>query len=370
MFSKRILPVIAAVLLVVYLGILGAQFLTREREITRTAPLESVPIGRYPGASSSETEASSGTGASSEATASSDAGASSEAGAAPIAAVSREASSEASAAQVPPVDAQADYGFEFSSLSVKQGGFAILTVHGAARADGIRVSSSLGVDPVWGPAGDGLAALFPIRFNCPVGEYLVAVEGGGHREEFLLNVADGEFPVQYLEIDDSIADDTIRSTAANDEYMAKAQPIKSLWRGEALWDGPFILPVEGGWRSTEFGSIRYVNGVYTEQHGGTDIAVPLGTPARAANRGEVVFAEFLQLTGNTVAIEHGLGLKTWYYHMDSLAVSAGDTVEKGDLIGEVGSTGFSTGAHMHFGASIGTVWIDPDLLLDERNLPS
>jgi len=335
MLSRRILPAIAGLLLVVYLGVLGAQFLQRMKEYRRTAPLENVAVEMNL-ASSKETGAV----------------------------------SAAPSLPEEPIDAAEDYGFELSPLTVKQGGYALLTVHGATLLSDVRVTSPFSYTPSWTELGDGICAFFPIRFDCPLGEYLVTAEGGGHNEEFLLNVVDGEFPVQYMEIDEKTADETIRSTAANDEYMAKAQPIKSVSVHEVLWDGPFMLPVEGGWRSTEFGSIRYVNGVYTEQHGGTDIAVPLGTPAHAANDGLVVFAEPLLLTGNTVAIEHGMGLKTWYYHMDSIAVSAGDRVEKGDVIGYVGSTGFSTGPHMHFGASMGAVWIDPDLLLDEGNLPA
>ena len=78
----------------------------------------------------------------------------------------------------------------------------------------------------------------------------------------------------------------------------------------------------------------------------------------------MLFADFVALTGNTVCIEHGLGLKSWYYHMNSLNVTEGETVGRGQQIGSVGSTGFSTGPHLHFAISVWNVYVDPQLLLD------
>ena len=73
-----------------------------------------------------------------------------------------------------------------------------------------------------------------------------------------------------------------------------------------------------------------------------------------------MFAGYLQLTGNTIAIEHGLGLKTWYYHLVSLDIETGDMVERDQRIGAVGTTGFSTGPHLHYGMSVFGVFINPD----------
>ena len=67
----------------------------------------------------------------------------------------------------------------------------------------------------------------------------------------------------------------------------------------------------------------------------------------------------LPISGNTVLIEHGYGLKSWYYHMDSLNVSQDEMVKQGQIIGEVGSTGFSTGPHLHFAMSVNRVFVNP-----------
>ena len=71
------------------------------------------------------------------------------------------------------------------------------------------------------------------------------------------------------------------------------------------------------------------------------------------------------MTGNTVVIEHGYGLKSIYYHMSELDCKVGDMVKKGDIIGKVGSTGFSTGPHLHFSMAVNTVWINPWQFIDE-----
>ena len=79
----------------------------------------------------------------------------------------------------------------------------------------------------------------------------------------------------------------------------------------------------------------------------------------AANNGKILFADFLQLTGNTVVIDHGFGLKSFYYHMDSLNVKEGDMVQTGDIVGTVGSTGYSTGPHLHYSLLVNNVFINP-----------
>ena len=115
-----------------------------------------------------------------------------------------------------------------------------------------------------------------------------------------------------------------------------------------------------------YGKRRYVNGAPTSyRHNGLDIGHDLGVPVMASNTGRVLIADYLIGTGNTVVIEHGFGLKTWYYHMDELNVKTGDMVTKGDILGTVGSTGFSTGPHLHFSSSINNAYINPITLINE-----
>ena len=105
-----------------------------------------------------------------------------------------------------------------------------------------------------------------------------------------------------------------------------------------------------------------------EQHAGIDYPAPEGTQVWAPNNGRVLYAGFLQLTGNTICIEHGFGLKSWYYHLSAVEVEAGQMVKTGDPIGKVGTTGFSTGPHLHFTMSINNVYVNPEQCLGENIL--
>lgn len=94
-------------------------------------------------------------------------------------------------------------------------------------------------------------------------------------------------------------------------------------------------------------------------HSGIDIGAPSGATIVAADAGTVVTATYSSSYGNYVVISHGSGNSTLYAHMSSMAVSAGTTVTKGQTIGYVGSTGWSTGAHCHFEIKIGGTLVDP-----------
>ena len=110
------------------------------------------------------------------------------------------------------------------------------------------------------------------------------------------------------------------------------------WRGI---DWPVTGRISG-----VFGSQRILNGQPRQPHYGIDIAVPKGTPMRAPASGLVTLVKDLYFSGWTVIINHGLGLNSTFLHLDSTAISVGDTVQRGSIIGTVGSTGRSTGPHL------------------------
>ncbi|MHB0886561.1 MAG: M23 family metallopeptidase [Bacillota bacterium] len=141
---------------------------------------------------------------------------------------------------------------------------------------------------------------------------------------------------------------------------AKAHPT-----AKPLWDGDFIKPLEGE-ISTEFGQVRYVNGVLTSRHSGLDLEAPMGAVIHAVNSGLVVFVGPLKISGNTVIIDHGLGYFSSYNHMSKFSVKAGDSVLKGQEIGRVGSTGFSTSAHLHWTMTVGLTGVSPWLFIGKQ----
>ncbi len=127
----------------------------------------------------------------------------------------------------------------------------------------------------------------------------------------------------------------------------------------------FAIPVEGE-RTTEFGVARYHDNIFTGHHQAIDIAAWYGTPIYAPQDGIVTLAQMMLAQGNIAYIDHGMGLFTEYMHMDELAVKVGDRVKKGDVIGYVGSTGVSTGPHLHLAFWIGHVPVNPDSFLEQN----
>ena len=130
---------------------------------------------------------------------------------------------------------------------------------------------------------------------------------------------------------------------------------------EFLADTPTLWPLKGvhgvittrfGWTINPFTSLGYL-------HLGVDIAWGLGTPIVAAANGTVVQTGYNQGAGNFVAIQHKYGFMTRYFHMMRIATYTGAYVNRGDVIGYLGSTGFSTGPHLHYEVHLGTNYLDP-----------
>jgi murein DD-endopeptidase MepM/ murein hydrolase activator NlpD len=127
---------------------------------------------------------------------------------------------------------------------------------------------------------------------------------------------------------------------------------------EKLWDGQWLVPAPGE-ITTQFGEQRsYNNGPPSGHHSGTDIGSAEGNPVIATNHGRVVLARQLSLRGNMVIVDHGGGLFSGYAHMSVFSVGEGQLVAAGDQLGQVGSTGLSTGAHLHWEMAAGGVLVD------------
>lgn len=130
-----------------------------------------------------------------------------------------------------------------------------------------------------------------------------------------------------------------------------------------LWIDSFLLPLEGRITS-EYGAIRIINENPPRRHSGLDIGAEEGTSIITPNNGIVRLSGFLLSGGNTVIIDHGMGLSSTYMHLETIAVNTGQTVTRGELIGTVGMTGYSTGPHLHWEVNIGQTPVNPQQLLD------
>ena len=141
---------------------------------------------------------------------------------------------------------------------------------------------------------------------------------------------------------------------------------KILLENENFLNG-FVQPVKGIITGV-FGSQRVLNGKPKSPHRGLDIANNEGTPVVSTNDGVVILAEpDLYYTGGTIVVDHGYGVKSIYAHLASVDVALNSKIKKNEVIGTVGSTGRSTGPHLHWGIMVFDTYVDPELLLKKYN---
>lgn len=145
--------------------------------------------------------------------------------------------------------------------------------------------------------------------------------------------------------------------------QAERERLATVWSQVtpvAQWSAPFRLPIDDYLEiSADYGARRsYNGGPYRSFHEGTDFSAFRGTPVYAPAAGTVVIAEPLFVRGGAVILDHGLGIFTGYYHLSAVHVEPGQQVLQGDLLGEVGTTGLSTGNHLHWDLIINGTWVD------------
>ncbi|MGB9893618.1 MAG: M23 family metallopeptidase [Candidatus Saccharicenans sp.] len=178
-----------------------------------------------------------------------------------------------------------------------------------------------------------------------------------------LNVLAKEFPKIKLKVDQKYVTPPKEFQERIKREAELLDHIYSITRPEWLAEGSFISPCEGK-LFPNFGQQRIYNNVPRSVHSGVDIAVPFGHPIKAANSGLVVLASELYFSGKTVIIDHGLGLFSSYSHLSRLLVKRAEKVKAGQVIGLAGSTGLSTGPHLHWAIRINKIRVDPLALME------
>lgn len=165
------------------------------------------------------------------------------------------------------------------------------------------------------------------------------------------------FPVEYItlppgQIEGLPADQIQAEINIRSSTFAAFTPAK-------LWSGAFIVPAVGPITGT-FGDGRsYNGGPVSSRHSGTDFGSPEGTPVVAAATGRVAWAGYLATRGNSVMIDHGAGVFTGYHHLSRIDVVIGQDLVLGQEVGAIGTTGLSTGPHLHWELVVGGINVDP-----------
>lgn len=204
---------------------------------------------------------------------------------------------------------------------------------------------------------DCFVAVGAVDMETLPGEYTIRLNVGEDMKDLSLSVKQTRFEALRV----TLAEDKVSLSAKNMKRAEKeAEKLNALWQraSEKLWEGSFILPLEND-TSTPFGARRIINQKKISIHKGLDIKGKEGDNVKASNRGMVVLAEELFFGGNTVVLDHGMGIYTVYMHLLAFNVKNGDIVLKGDIIGLVGSSGRANGPHLHFGVKVADINTNP-----------
>ena len=196
------------------------------------------------------------------------------------------------------------------------------------------------------------------------GEYELKLTGqtaGGEKVSCstMVTVRKGQFATEKLQVGKQFVEPSPEQIKRADEERQKLRDIFEHVTPERLWDGKFRIPLDGVTTGSNFGRRRILNGNPGSPHGGADLPGATGTPVHSAQRGQVVLAEGLFFGGNTVVVDHGLGIYTFYGHLSEIDVKVGDPVEAGTVLGKVGATGRVTGPHLHWGLTVERARVNP-----------
>ncbi|GAB4234138.1 MAG: M23 family metallopeptidase [Stanieria sp.] len=208
------------------------------------------------------------------------------------------------------------------------------------------------------PLGDRYRALLPTSPLNQAGKLTIQVQGDGETKNLAVWLKNRSFSVQRITLTGKA------DREATQTELDQVAQFKALVTPQKYWQGAFTRP-NAGRISTEFGVRRYYNGVFAQDyyHRGVDYAGATGSlvvaPAAGVVRLVGTEAEGFQVHGNTIGIDHGQGVVSIFLHLQDIYIQEGDVVKAGQSIGTVGSTGASTGPHLHWGLYVHGVSVDP-----------
>jgi murein DD-endopeptidase MepM/ murein hydrolase activator NlpD len=177
-----------------------------------------------------------------------------------------------------------------------------------------------------------------------------------------LPIESKRFPTRRLKVNPALVEPPADALPRIKREAERTNEIYGSPASSVLWDGLFVRPVDDP-ANSRFGSRSIYNGRPGTPHNGADFLSPTGTPIKAPNAGRVRLAEDLYFSGNTVIVDHGLGLFSIFAHLSAFHVKEGDMVETGQVLGLVGATGRVTGPHLHWTVRVTGARVDPLSLL-------
>jgi murein DD-endopeptidase MepM/ murein hydrolase activator NlpD len=205
-------------------------------------------------------------------------------------------------------------------------------------------------------------AVVGIPLAAQPGTEVVSVQGAGPAQRSI-TIEPMQYAEQRLNVAPGKVDLSKKDLARHEREREHQAKVIATFTEKPPATLRMLVPTEGR-RSSSFGLRRIFNGQSRNPHSGMDIAAPNGTQVRAPLAGKVIDTGDYFFNGNTVWIDHGAGLLTLYCHLSAIHVKPGDVVAASDLIASVGSTGRSTGPHLHWSVMLNRTMVDPALFIE------
>lgn len=258
--------------------------------------------------------------------------------------------------------------FYLGKDTIEQGEFVVITAKNILdiHSIGFKCEPEINYTPTFYQEGDFVIGLVPISLNLDYSpQYVFTLTSGGVTEELTLSVTE-RAKKGAINYEASLELVNQKRTAAHlDQFNQAMKSTVENNETTRYWDGLFIEPVDRSIRAG-FGRTRRITSTGTEYvHTGVDYVVAAGDQVKATNAGKVVYVGEQITSGKLIVIDHGLGLKSWYMHLSEMNVQVGDVVEKGAIIGVVGSTGFTSGVNLHYELTVNGTPVNPYSLWDE-----
>jgi len=235
------------------------------------------------------------------------------------------------------------------------------TASGSASASGTASGTASGRRLRFFPTPSGAQAIaaLPIELEPGILSIEVRIPGRADPLRATVEIVDPAFPETKLSVEPKFITPSPDQRKRMEEDQAAFREAFGRPFEAPLFTGPFGRPRDAA-TTGQYGERRTFNGKKQSQHYGTDLAGAVGEPVQATNDGVVVLVRDCFASGKSIAVSHGAGLFSVYFHLSGFDVRHGDRVRRGQPIGKVGQTGRVTGPHLHFGVKVGDLYVDPE----------
>ena len=205
---------------------------------------------------------------------------------------------------------------------------------------------------------DGYISLISVNYRQKPGDYQVIIKEGEKTKTMFFRIKKPNYKKEFLKVDPKKVHLSKKDQKRVQKEYKEAIKIYSHFTPKKLWKGRFIYPINSKITST-FGNARVFNKSLKSYHSGVDFRAKVGTKIKASNNAKVVLAKNRFFAGNSVILDHGLGIYSCYYHLSKFKVKKNQKVKKGQIVGLSRKSGRVTAPHLHFSMRVNGVQVDP-----------